>query len=69
LAREFTKRGAKFVQLKLQRSTSAYTVRFIVPAAQANVVELGGWYKVAILLDGPPDSSATNRSGIAAEKL
>jgi hypothetical protein len=52
--REFTKRGARFAQLKLQRGTSSYTVRFIVPGAQADTVELGGWYKIAIL----PDSAS-----------
>lgn len=57
--REFTKRGARFAQLKLQRSTSSYTVRFIVPGDQADTVELGGWYKIAILPDSdissPPE--------------
>jgi hypothetical protein len=52
--REFAKRGARFVQLKLQRSTSTYTVRFIVPGDQADAVDLGGRYKIAIL----PDSAA-----------
>jgi hypothetical protein len=49
--REFTKRGARFAQLKFQRSTSTYTIRFIVPGVQADNVALGGWYKIAILPD------------------
>lgn len=54
--REFTKRGVRFAQIKLQRA-SGYAVRFIVPADQAAAVELGGYYKIAILADSAPEAS------------
>jgi hypothetical protein len=53
--REFVKRGARFAQISLQRSTGRYTVKYTVPATQAAGIEIGGWYKVAILPDSAPD--------------
>ena len=55
------------MQLKLQRSTSTYAVRFIGPAVQADAVELGGWYKVAILPDGQPDATPSHDVSHAAQ--
>ena len=44
--REVTKRGVRFVHLKLQRG-AGYTVKSIVSADQASRIEIGGYYKIA----------------------
>lgn len=52
--RELTRRGVRFAHIKLRRTTG-HSVKFTVPVEQATGVEIGGYYKIAILPDRAPD--------------
>jgi hypothetical protein len=56
--REVTKRGVGFSRIKLRRS-DGYSVKFTVPTVQAAALEIGGYYKIAILPDRAPDAATT----------
>ncbi|HXA66094.1 MAG TPA: hypothetical protein VNV82_13125 [Bryobacteraceae bacterium] len=53
--REMTKRGVGLSRIKLRRS-DGYRVKLTVPTVQAAVIEIGGYYKIAILPDRAPDA-------------
>jgi hypothetical protein len=53
--RQLTKRGVQFWQLKLQRGASSHTLKYTVPALQAAGIEIGRYYRVALLPDCAPE--------------
>jgi hypothetical protein len=53
--RELTKRGVQFSHIKLRRA-GGHTVKFTLPAEHAAGVEIGGFYKIAILPDRAPEA-------------
>lgn len=61
--RESTRRGVRFSHLKLQRSSSSYTVKFNVSADQAAGIQIGSYYKIAILPDRAPDAVSEPSTG------
>ena len=53
--RDLTKRGVRFSRIKL-RSSGGSPINFTVAALQATLVEIGKYYKIAILPDRAPDA-------------
>ena len=62
--RELTKRGVRFSQIKLKRANSTYSRKFTVPAIDAAAIEIGGYYKVAVLPDLPRSRLLLCRSSV-----